>query len=116
MKIFRGLLPVLTIFATIGFAAEDASPPAQQPGSERQRQLRQLLAQDCAVCHGKSLEGDLGPALTARSLAGKSEEYLVQTITEGHEETAMPPWWWTLDENDARWLARYIRGGTAATK
>lgn len=90
--------------------------PEEQPGTERQRQLRQLLAQDCGVCHGGSLQGDLGPPLTAGALAGKSEHYLVQSITEGHEETAMPPWRWIVDENDARWLVRYIRGGKAAAK
>jgi cytochrome c55X len=81
----------------------------EEPSSKRQQELRQMLLQDCGVCHGKLLQGDLGPPLTAESLAGKTEEELVRTIMEGHDETAMPPWWWMLDEDEARWLLRFMR-------
>ncbi len=114
MKIFHPAILLIAILTPPCFAA--AAGTSRQPGNERQQQLRQILSQDCSVCHGESLQGDLGPALTAESLAGKSEDELVQTIMEGHDETAMPPWWWMLDGNDARWLVQYIRGGKAARK
>ncbi|HEY3487714.1 MAG TPA: cytochrome c [Gammaproteobacteria bacterium] len=106
MKMLRPTL-LMILLAQPGFSVAEA--PEQQPESERQTQLRQLLAQDCSVCHGLLLKGDLGPPLTAKSLAGKSEHALVQIIIEGHEETAMPPWWWMLEEYEARWLVKFIR-------
>jgi cytochrome c55X len=81
----------------------------EQPGDKRQQQLRQVLTQQCSVCHGKSLQGDVGPALNAKSLAGKNEQMLVTTILEGRDGTVMPSWEWMLQENDARWLVQYLR-------
>lgn len=83
----------------------------EQPGSARQQQLRQAVAQNCTVCHGKSLQGDVGPALTAKSLAGKNEQMLVTTILEGRDGTVMPSWSWMIKENEARWLVRMLRDG-----
>lgn len=106
MKLLRPALLMLSLLPA-SFAL--AGAPEQQPESERQTQLRRLLAQDCSVCHGILLKGDLGPPLTDKSLASKSEDTLVTTILEGHEETAMPPWWAMLEEHEARWLVRFIR-------
>jgi cytochrome c55X len=115
-NIMKKLRPTLLVIllAQPGFAV--AGAPEQQPESERQTQLRRLLAQDCSVCHGMLLKGDLGPPLTDKSLSGKSEEELMQTIMEGHEETAMPPWWWMLEEYEARWLIRFIRDNPISRK
>jgi cytochrome c55X len=96
------------ILAMIPLHSAIAGPP-EQPADKRQQQLRQVLAQQCSVCHGKALQGDVGPALNARSLAGKSEQMLVTTILEGRDGTVMPSWEWMLQENDARWLVQYLR-------
>jgi mono/diheme cytochrome c family protein len=96
------------IFVSLTAAAEN--PEFQEePTLKRQQELRQMLLQDCGVCHGKLLQGDIGPPLTAESLAGKTEEELLQTIMEGHDKTAMPSWWWMMKEHEARWLIRFIR-------
>lgn len=113
MKMLRPTL-LMIFLAQPGFAL--AAAPEQQLESERQTQLRRLLAQDCSVCHGMLLKGDLGPPLTGKTLAGKSEEELMQTIMEGREETAMPPWWWMLEEYEARWLIRFIRDDPVSSK
>jgi cytochrome c55X len=113
MKMLRPAL-LMILLTQPGFAVCGTSE--QQPESERQTQLRRLLAQDCSVCHGMLLKGDLGPPLTNKSLAGKSEEELMQSIMEGHEETAMPPWWWMLEEYEARWLIRFIRDNPIGSK
>lgn len=111
LKTAPGLLRLaLTLTACMFSLAAIAAEVAPEPDATRQQELRAMLAKDCATCHGKSLQGDLGPALTPQSLAGKSEDSLSLTILEGHEETAMPPWWWALEENEARWLVRFIRG------
>lgn len=102
----RFLLPAL---AASAFGLSTIAAKAAEPGAERQEELRDMLAKDCATCHGESLRGDLGPGLSDKTLSGRSEDSLVLTILEGHEETAMPPWWWTLNEDEARWLVRFIR-------
>jgi mono/diheme cytochrome c family protein len=94
---------------SLPLTAEDLVP-REAPSGKRQQELRRLLAEDCGVCHGKLLQGDLAPPLTAESLAGKSDQELVRGIMEGHDETAMPPWWWMVDEDEALWLVRFIRG------
>jgi mono/diheme cytochrome c family protein len=106
-QILTRLLRLAAAVPVFGLAAAAAEPA--QPDAARQQELRRILARECAVCHGASLQGDLGPALTAKTLAGRSEDALVLTILEGHDETAMPPWWWTLNESDTRWLLRFIR-------
>lgn len=96
-------------------AAAELIPP-EEPSVKRQQQLHQLLLQDCSVCHGRLLHGNLGPPLTPEALAGKSEHLLVRTIVLGHSETEMPGWGWKLQDYEARWLVRFIRGGRVTGK
>jgi cytochrome c55X len=99
-------------FLSLASMAESLPPPVEEPTYKRQQQLRQLLLQDCSVCHGKLLQGDdIGPALTPQALAEKSEWALARSILRGHEKTKMPAWAWELEENEAHWLARFIRAG-----
>jgi cytochrome c55X len=72
--------------------------------AERQSELQNLLHQDCGSCHGMRLTGGLGPALTARALAGKPRELLIATIRDGRAGTPMPPWKNLLGEDDIAWL------------
>lgn len=82
-----------------------------QPSPERQAELRYLLAQDCGSCHGLTLKGGLGPALTPPALAGKPPEFLQLTILHGRPGTAMPPWRGILTEDEGRWLADRLLAG-----
>jgi cytochrome c55X len=82
-----------------------------QPDAPRQAQLRQILQQNCPVCHGRALKGDLGPALTAKALAAKDERLLVATILEGRDGTAMPAWGAMIKESEARWMLQLLRSG-----
>ncbi|MDA3869893.1 MAG: cytochrome c [Gammaproteobacteria bacterium] len=79
--------------------------------ASRQNELMHLLRQDCGACHGMTLKGGLGPALLPTQLDGKSTDYLVTTILEGHPNTAMPPWNTMLSPDDALWLANQIKQG-----
>lgn len=85
-------------------------PPAQAESvsQSRQAELRRLLLQDCGSCHGMRLSGGLGPPLTARSLSGKSRNYLVEAVREGRPGTPMPPWKYVLSEADIGWLVDYL--------
>lgn len=82
---------------------------AEFPCSERQQELRNLLEHDCGACHGLTLQGGLGSALTPEALAGKSDDFLATTILEGRKGTAMPPWKKFLKESEARWLVLQLR-------
>ncbi len=91
---------------TTSLAASETPPPPQ-----RQRELLHLLAQDCGSCHGLTLKGGLGPALTADALADKSPRMLRDTILHGRASTAMAPWRPFLDEAEATWLVESLMRG-----
>jgi cytochrome c55X len=86
---------------------------ADEPSYERQQELQQLLHQNCAICHGHSFEGGVGPALTAKVLASKNEQTLITTILDGRPGTAMPPWSTTFKENEVRWLVKFLRNASS---
>lgn len=84
------------------------SMAADIPGTNRQAELQHLLKHDCGSCHGMTMTGGLGPALTARALRGKSESYLRRVIRDGRPGTPMPPWRGVLSEGDIAWLVKYM--------
>jgi cytochrome c55X len=83
----------------------------QLPAPARHAQLRHLVQHDCGSCHGMTLAGGLGPALTPDALADKPVEYLEAMILHGREGTAMPGWQGLLSEADARWIAQALKTG-----
>lgn len=82
---------------------------AEPLSDERQAELRNLLQQDCGSCHGMTLKGGLGPALTAEALKDKPIEPLTVTISEGRPGTPMPPWKYLLSKDDINWLAQTLK-------
>lgn len=82
-------------------------------GASRQAELTHLLKQDCGSCHGMTLKGGLGPSLLPEKLDGKTTDYLVTTILEGHPDTAMPPWKTMLSPGEALWIAEQLKRGVA---
>jgi len=81
---------------------------------DRQRVLRHLLMQDCGSCHGLTLKGGLGPALTRDALAGKSPDMLREVILHGRPGTPMPPWKPFMTEVEAAWLVDQLLQGKGA--
>ena len=81
-------------------------PPA------RAQALRHLLVQDCGSCHGLTLQGGLGPALTRSALAGKPAVMLREVILHGRPGTPMPPWKNFMSEAEADWLVQLLLNGT----
>ena len=45
-----------------------AATAAGEPSPERQKELVRLVRQDCGSCHGMTLNGGLGPALSVQAL------------------------------------------------
>jgi cytochrome c55X len=83
----------------------------QLPAPGRHAELRHLLRHDCGSCHGMTLAGGLGPALTPEALAEKPVEYLEAMILRGRTGTAMPGWQGLLSEADVRWIAQELKKG-----
>ncbi len=81
------------------------------PSEARQAELRYLLTQDCGSCHGLTLKGGLGPALTREALAGKPAAFLSWTIMNGRPGTAMPPWRGFVNDAEGEWLAQILLNG-----
>ncbi len=77
----------------------------------RQQQLLHLLRQDCGSCHGLTLQGGLGPALTPQALSGKSADMLRAVILHGRPGTPMPPWRPFMNEIEAAWLVKQLQTG-----
>jgi len=82
---------------------------ADVPSPDRQNTLRNMLNHDCGACHGLTLKGGLGPALLPEALAGKPDDFLVATILNGREGTAMPPWQPFMNRDEAAWLVGVLR-------
>jgi cytochrome c55X len=84
---------------------------AEPPTPARQAQLVHLVRQDCGACHGLTLRGGLGSALTPEALRGKPADSLVATVLHGRPGTAMPPFKSLLTEDEARWIVAQLLNG-----
>ncbi len=88
-----------------------APATAQVPSAAREAQLVRMVRQDCGSCHGMTLAGGLGPALTREALADKPLESLAATIYHGRPGTPMPPWRSMLSADEAHWIAERLLAG-----
>lgn len=84
---------------------------ALQIRDERQTELLNLLKQDCGACHGMTLKGGLGPALTPEVIKDKPAQMLVETILLGRPGTPMPPWSPFLTREETSWLVEQLYQG-----
>jgi cytochrome c55X len=84
--------------------------------SARQNELLYFIKHDCGSCHGMTMKGGLGPALTPELMSAKPKAYLVASILEGRQNTAMPPWKTMLSLDDAIWITEQLQNGLQNTK
>lgn len=80
-------------------------------GDGRAAELVRIVRQDCGSCHGLTLQGGLGPALTAAALRDRPTEAIAATILHGRPGTPMPPFRGILDDADVRWITRQLVAG-----
>lgn len=112
MKSFALLAALAVIPASVTQAEEAAVKP----------DAKAIYLNTCAPCHGDSGNGK-GPA--AGSLDpkprnfkrgfkdfkhGTTLEAVIKTITDGVEDTAMPPWAEALKPEEIEAVAKYVRG------
>ncbi len=98
---------VVLIFLLLAFNVQvlaEVSP-------DRQAALRHLLKQDCGSCHGMTLKGGLGPALTKNEIMHKPKQLLLTTILDGRRGTPMPPFRGLLTEEEVNWLVELLYQG-----
>lgn len=89
-------------------AAASQDSTASPTAAELARGKRIYVAQ-CALCHGIEGVGGRGPSLNLPSLRRASDTAaLTRIIQNGIPGTDMPGFW-NLSENEARWVAEYVR-------
>jgi len=83
------------------------------PAPARQAELHHMVRHDCGSCHGLTLAGGLGPALSAQALVDKPVDYIEAMILRGRPGTAMPGWKGLLSDDEAHWIAQELKRGFA---
>jgi len=108
------LLGMATLYHSV-YATDNPTETSHKqisPLSEQRRvELKDLLLQDCGSCHGMTMKGGLGPALTPDVLHNKSRQMITVTIREGRPGTPMPPWKSILSEQEIQWLVEALYTG-----
>ena len=84
---------------------------AGPPPVERQAELLHLLRHDCGSCHGLTMRGGLGPALSPQALAGKDDRVLTDIVLDGVPGAPMPPWRFELSRDEAAWMIARLKSG-----
>lgn len=100
-----GLAAMCVWGAQPALAEGEAIPP------ERQSELLYILKQDCGSCHGLTLRGGLGPALTPADLENWDAEMIASAIYDGIPKSPMPPWREIMNRQEAMWLAQILKAG-----
>lgn len=102
---------MLRLALVLAFVLAAPLVSAQPLSSERQKALHYMVKQDCGSCHGLTMKGGLGPALTPEALKGRTPEGLAVVILDGIPDTAMPPWRPLITPEEARWIGAELLKG-----
>jgi cytochrome c55X len=86
-----------------------ALPALAEVPPQRAAELEHMVLQDCGSCHGLTMKGGLGRPLTTEALSHAEPDGLAHIILEGIPGTAMPPWRPLLTEDEALWIANYLK-------
>lgn len=110
---WRVMMVLTALAAMLPFAVPvwAEAPAAPQPDPVREQALIHMVRQDCGSCHGLTLKGGLGPALTPQALRDKPAESLVATIVGGRPGTPMPPFRGLVSEAEAQWVVERLIAG-----
>ncbi|MCL4764914.1 MAG: c-type cytochrome [Hyphomicrobiaceae bacterium] len=100
-----------TIEAALAVALIGQTASAGALDAARTRELADLVRQDCGSCHGMTLKGGLGRALTPERLRDATTDGLARIILDGVPGTPMPPWSGLITEEEAMWIAESLRNG-----
>lgn len=98
-------LPAFPVLALLALTL----PCTAEVAPDRAKALENIVLQDCGSCHGLTRKGGLGRPLTATALTHAEPDALALVILDGVPGTAMPPWRPLLTEDEAMWIARYLK-------
>ena len=98
------LIPIALFFSSFVMAENEIS-------TQRSAELNNLLVQDCGSCHGMTMKGGLGPALTPEILKNKPRDMIQATIAYGRPGTPMPPWNNILSAAEINWMVDTLYAG-----
>lgn len=102
----------MRFITVIGLVIFYSSIMAENKISEKRSiELNDLLVQDCGSCHGMTMKGGLGPALTPEILKNKPRDMITATITYGRPGTPMPPWNNILNKEEINWMVDTLYAG-----
>jgi cytochrome c55X len=111
-KTVRPSIPRLLGVVAAVLAAATSVHAGADPSAERQRELVNLVRQDCGSCHGMTFRGGIGPPLTPDALREKPAETLTLTILNGRPGTPMPPWRQFVSDAEAGWIVDRLQKGS----
>jgi len=106
-----GIAKVVMAIFPIGVSVVVSSAQAGSLTKADHRRLDHLLRHDCGSCHGMTMKGGLGPALSPEALHERDDDSLVEMILSGNPEYAMPAWRGLLELDEARWIVRHLKNG-----
>ncbi len=111
-RLFSAGALVIGCVALPVWAESNTLAPSVALPAERAEYITNLVKQDCGSCHGLTLQGGLGPALTVNALKDKPSAMLVDTILQGRMNTAMPPWKRFFSQDEAQWIVDSLKSGS----
>lgn len=103
--------PIISLFLLCLFFYSSVNAQDENISTQRITELSNLLVQDCGSCHGMTMKGGLGPALTPDILKNKSREMITLTISNGRPGTPMPPWNTILTKQEISWMVNTLYEG-----
>jgi len=99
------------VLVTAALAAGAGTARAGEPDAGEQQALLDLVHNTCVGCHGPTLAGDVGPALTPAALKDRDPKELAATILNGRPGTQMPAFTGMISDDGAAWLAGRLKAG-----
>lgn len=85
--------------------------PAWALEERREKELTNLVRQDCGSCHGMTLQGGLGRSLAQERIRQFDDDTLVAIILGGVPGTPMPPWRGLITDEEVRWIVGRLKTG-----
>ena len=108
MLSFKLIRCLLILVSGLSLAEQSIAQQEAEAYSEV-TESRLMFQENCAVCHGESLEGTgQGSPLRGSLIHGESIEAIVTSITNGYEVQGMPSWRDIFSPTEIRGLAMYL--------
>jgi len=82
---------------------------AGEISKSRQQEIKQFVQDECTLCHGDQLEGDIGPPLQHYNLRLLPNTYIAEYIRIGRPGTKMRSWISQFTEDELQWLVYWLK-------